>query len=29
VVDKERVKVLCPDQYEDCFTEYDLKVALK
>lgn len=29
VVDKERVKVLCPDQYEDCFTEYDLKIALK
>jgi len=29
VVDKERVKVLCPDQFDACFTEYNLKVALK
>jgi len=29
VVDKERVKVLCPGAYESCFTEYDLKVSLK
>jgi len=29
VVDKERVKVLCPDSYDACFVDYDLKVALK
>jgi len=29
VVDKERVKVLCPDQYEDCFVTYDNVVKLR
>jgi hypothetical protein len=29
VIDKTKVSVLCPDQFDACFTEYDLKVALK
>lgn len=29
VVDKKKVEVLCPDQYDACFVNYDLKITLK
>lgn len=29
VVNKGKVEVLCPGAYQDCFTEYDNKIALK
>jgi hypothetical protein len=29
VVDKTKVQVLVPDKFEDCFVEYDYRVAIK
>jgi len=29
VVDKTKVSVLCPAQYDACFVDYDLKIALR